>query len=125
MARCFPVRAQCEFDISGEGRFPERIETLPGHDYLCWSSVGNLAQGRATIPKLNYRNTLEVLSVGRAFATDLLSGRGRGWGTACLLSSAKAPAAAVLPRTHSLCRPLAEMGLPRHPHTRRTGQAAR
>lgn len=38
-----------------------------------FSSVGIQAQGRTTILKLNYRNTLEVLAVARAFADDLLS----------------------------------------------------
>lgn len=43
-----------------------------------FASVGIQAQGRTTILKLNYRNTLEVLSVARAFATELLSGRDAG-----------------------------------------------
>lgn len=43
-----------------------------------FASVGVQAQGRTTILKLNYRNTLEVLSVARAFATELLSGRDAG-----------------------------------------------
>lgn len=40
-----------------------------------FASVGIQAQGRTTILKLNYRNTIEVLSVAREFATELLSGR--------------------------------------------------
>ncbi|NII11730.1 3'-5' exonuclease [Oleiagrimonas sp. C23AA] len=40
-----------------------------------FASVGIQAQGRTTILRLNYRNTLEVLSVARAFATELLSER--------------------------------------------------
>lgn len=40
-----------------------------------FASVGIQAQGRTTILRLNYRNTLEVLSVARAFASELLSGR--------------------------------------------------
>ncbi len=43
-----------------------------------FASVGIQAQGRTTILKLNYRNTLEVLSVARAFATELLAGRDAG-----------------------------------------------
>lgn len=43
-----------------------------------FASVGIQAQGRTTILKFNYRNTLEVLSVARAFATELLSGRDAG-----------------------------------------------
>ncbi|MCX7069560.1 MAG: NERD domain-containing protein [Gammaproteobacteria bacterium] len=41
-----------------------------------FSSVGIKAQGRTTILRLNYRNTLEVLSVARAFAIELLTERG-------------------------------------------------
>lgn len=40
-----------------------------------FASVGIKAQGRTTILKLNYRNTLEVLAVARAFAEDLLNER--------------------------------------------------
>ncbi len=43
-----------------------------------FASVGIQAQGRTTILRLNYRNTLEVLSVARAFATELLTERGAG-----------------------------------------------
>jgi superfamily I DNA/RNA helicase len=41
-----------------------------------FASVGVQARGRTTILKLNYRNTLEVLSVARAFASELLSEHG-------------------------------------------------
>lgn len=40
-----------------------------------FASVGIQAQGRTTILRLNYRNTVEVLSVARAFATELLAER--------------------------------------------------
>lgn len=40
-----------------------------------FASVGIQAQGRTTILRLNYRNTLVVLSVARAFSLDLLSAR--------------------------------------------------
>lgn len=40
-----------------------------------FASVGIQAQGRTTILRLNYRNTLEVLSVARAFALELLTAR--------------------------------------------------
>ncbi|MDV7210976.1 NERD domain-containing protein/DEAD/DEAH box helicase [Azotobacter beijerinckii] len=43
-----------------------------------FASVGIQAQGRTTVLKVNYRNTLEVLSVARAFASDLLTGREAG-----------------------------------------------
>jgi hypothetical protein len=38
-----------------------------------WKSLGVQAQGRTTILKLNYRNTLEILSVARSFASELLA----------------------------------------------------
>ncbi|MGH8527708.1 MAG: DEAD/DEAH box helicase, partial [Gammaproteobacteria bacterium] len=41
-----------------------------------FKSVGVQAVGRTTILKLNYRNTLEVLSVAQAFAKELLSESG-------------------------------------------------
>jgi superfamily I DNA/RNA helicase len=37
-----------------------------------WKSLGIQAQGRTTILKLNYRNTLEILAVARSFANELL-----------------------------------------------------
>lgn len=40
-----------------------------------FASVGIQAQGRTTILKINYRNTLEVLSVARCFAAELLASR--------------------------------------------------
>lgn len=40
-----------------------------------FASVGIQAQGRTTILRLNYRNTVEVLSVARAFALELLTAR--------------------------------------------------
>jgi superfamily I DNA/RNA helicase len=40
-----------------------------------WKSVGVQAQGRTTILRINYRNTLEVLSVARRFAHELLDER--------------------------------------------------
>lgn len=42
---------------------------------LSWKSLGVQAQGRTTILKLNYRNTLEILSVARSFAAELLTER--------------------------------------------------
>jgi hypothetical protein len=40
-----------------------------------WKSVGVQAQGRTTILRINYRNTLEILSVARRFAHELLDER--------------------------------------------------
>jgi hypothetical protein len=40
-----------------------------------WKSVGVQAQGRTTILRVNYRNTLEILSVARRFAHELFEGR--------------------------------------------------
>lgn len=42
---------------------------------ISWKSLGVQAQGRTTILKLNYRNTLEILSVARGFANELLRER--------------------------------------------------
>lgn len=42
---------------------------------VSWKSLGVQAQGRTTILKLNYRNTLEILSVARRFAAELLAER--------------------------------------------------
>ena len=52
-----------------------RGKTGKGGLDFSFASVGIQAQGRTTILKLNYRNTIEVLSVARGFATELLSGR--------------------------------------------------
>jgi Superfamily I DNA and RNA helicases len=41
-----------------------------------FAKVGIQAQGRTTILRLNYRNTLEVLAVARTFASSLLAERG-------------------------------------------------
>ncbi|KZC16461.1 DNA helicase II [Rhodanobacter sp. FW510-R12] len=43
---------------------------------ISWKNLGVQAQGRTTILKLNYRNTLEILSVARGFAHELLESRG-------------------------------------------------
>jgi hypothetical protein len=40
-----------------------------------FASVGIQASGRTTILRLNYRNTLEVLSVARAFSLEILNAR--------------------------------------------------
>jgi len=42
---------------------------------ISWKSLGVQAQGRTTILKLNYRNTLEILAVARGFASELLAER--------------------------------------------------
>jgi hypothetical protein len=42
---------------------------------VSWKSLGVQAQGRTTILRLNYRNTLEILAVARGFASELLAGR--------------------------------------------------
>ncbi len=46
-----------------------------GKRKFTFKSVGIEAQGRTTILKLNYRNTLEVLAVAKAFAEELLAER--------------------------------------------------
>jgi superfamily I DNA/RNA helicase len=49
-------------------------ETSNKRRKFSFASVGVQAVGRTTILKLNYRNTFEILSVARAFASDLLAG---------------------------------------------------
>ncbi|THJ32451.1 DNA helicase II [Lampropedia aestuarii] len=46
-----------------------------GKRKFSFASVGVQAQGRTTILKINYRNTLEVLTVARSFAAELLTCR--------------------------------------------------
>lgn len=45
----------------------------PGRRKFSFASVGIQAQGRTTILRLNYRNTLEVLAVAKAFAQEVLA----------------------------------------------------
>ncbi len=47
----------------------------PGRRKFSFASVGIQAQGRTTILRLNYRNTLEVLAVAKAFAEEVLTGQ--------------------------------------------------
>lgn len=44
-----------------------------GRKKFSFASVGIQAQGRTTILRLNYRNTLEILATAKAFAHDLVS----------------------------------------------------
>ncbi|MEO5828955.1 MAG: 3'-5' exonuclease, partial [Rhodanobacter sp.] len=53
----------------------QNIYGNPNRRKISWKSLGVQAQGRTTILKLNYRNTLEILSVARSFAQDLLASR--------------------------------------------------
>ncbi len=53
----------------------QNIYGNPDRRKISWKSLGVQAQGRTTILKLNYRNTLEILSVARVFAQDLLASR--------------------------------------------------
>jgi len=53
----------------------QNIYGNPNRRKISWKSLGVQAQGRTTILKLNYRNTLEILSVARIFAQDLLASR--------------------------------------------------
>jgi hypothetical protein len=52
--------------------YGKRIAGKSSRRDFTWKELGVQAQGRTTILKLNYRNTLEILSVARAFASDLL-----------------------------------------------------
>lgn len=45
-----------------------------GRRKFSFASVGIQAKGRTTILRLNYRNTLEILSTAKAFAQELLNG---------------------------------------------------
>ncbi|MEY2169970.1 MULTISPECIES: 3'-5' exonuclease [unclassified Rhodanobacter] len=53
----------------------QNIYGKAGRRKLSWKSLGVQAQGRTTILKLNYRNTLEILAVARNFAGELLAAR--------------------------------------------------
>ena len=53
----------------------QNIYGKPNRRRISWKSLGVQAQGRTTILKLNYRNTLETLAVARAFASELLAPR--------------------------------------------------
>lgn len=53
----------------------QNIYGEPGRRRISWKSLGVQAQGRTTILKLNYRNTLEILAVARGFANELLAAR--------------------------------------------------
>ncbi|MBA2079080.1 3'-5' exonuclease [Rhodanobacter sp. PCA2] len=53
----------------------QNIYGQPSRRKLSWKSLGVQAQGRTTILKLNYRNTLEILAVARNFASELLAAR--------------------------------------------------
>ncbi|MFC5741734.1 3'-5' exonuclease [Dyella tabacisoli] len=53
----------------------QNIYGKPGRRQISWKSLGVQAQGRTTILKLNYRNTLEILAVARGFANELLRER--------------------------------------------------
>ncbi len=50
----------------------QNINGKAGRRKFTWKSLGVQAQGRTTILKLNYRNTLEILAVARGFASELL-----------------------------------------------------
>lgn len=125
MARFFPDRSRCQFEAR-RASFRRADGDATSHDYLCWSSVVAPAQGRTTTLKLNYRNTLDELSAARAFATELLSARDAAEDDVPIIVPKKRRPPRCLPRTHPLRRPLAGMGLSRHPHPhphpRRTGQ---
>ncbi len=51
----------------------QSIYTKKQRRKFSFASVGIQAKGRTTILKLNYRNTLEILSVAKAFAEELLN----------------------------------------------------
>lgn len=51
----------------------QAIYATGGRRKFSFASVGIQAQGRTTILRLNYRNTLEVLATAKAFANDILT----------------------------------------------------
>ncbi|HET7267405.1 MAG TPA: NERD domain-containing protein/DEAD/DEAH box helicase [Oleiagrimonas sp.] len=53
----------------------QNIYGKAGRRKTSWKSLGVQAQGRTTILRLNYRNTLEILSTARSFARELLAER--------------------------------------------------
>jgi hypothetical protein len=64
---------------------------------LSWKSLGVQAQGRTTILKLNYRNTLEILSVARGFANELLLERSEDEDSVPLIAPESAGRRGALP----------------------------
>ena len=53
----------------------QNIYGKSGHRKATWKSLGVQAQGRTSILRLNYRNTLEILATAQNFAADLLTER--------------------------------------------------
>lgn len=51
----------------------QALYSASGRRRFSFASVGIQAQGRTTILRLNYRNTLEVLSTAKAFAEEVLA----------------------------------------------------
>lgn len=79
---------------------------------LSWKSLGVQAQGRTTILKLNYRNTLEILSVARRFADELLSARAdEGEDSVPLVAPESAGRRGTLPELFRVDDAAAEIGL--------------
>lgn len=76
-----------------------------GRRKFSFASVGIEARGRTTILGLNYRNTLEVLSMAKAFAAELLAASGSDEDEAPNLAPESAGRRGPLPeliRVHSL-----------------------
>lgn len=65
---------------------------------IVFSQVGIQARGRTTILKLNYRNTIEILAVAKAFAKELLHGHSSDEDEAPLLEPVGAGAHGPLPQ---------------------------
>ena len=58
----------------------QSIYTKGRRKKFSFARVGIQAQGRTTILRLNYRNTVEILSVAKAFAEELLNPEDAGAG---------------------------------------------
>lgn len=80
----------------------------PKKKRFTFASVGVEARGRTTILKMNYRNTMEILAVARAFAEDLLTARETADDEAPLVLPMSAGRSGPMPVLVPLASPRAE-----------------
>src|SRR5690625_1721179 len=102
----------------------QNIYGKAGRRKTSWKSLGVQAQGRTTILRLNYRNTLEILSTARSFASELLAERHDDDDGVPLIAPESAGRRGTLPELahaadrHSAARLLMEALLDEHHHGR-------
>lgn len=72
MTTLIPTIGSSAFASTGERRLPEQLGQKLDTDYLL-KGVGVQAQGRATILKINCRNTRQILHTASLVAADLLT----------------------------------------------------